>query len=58
MLASSVVDGVPYSAIGMAPSVVTTSASTARSSGIPATANPVESGGCECTTALMSGRSR
>ena len=38
------VDGVPYSAIGMLPSVVTTSASTARVSGIPATANPVASG--------------
>ena len=40
---SSAVDGVPYSAIGMLPSVVTTSASTARVSGMPATAKPVAS---------------
>ena len=38
--------------------VVTTSASTARSRAIPATANPVAIGGCAWTTALMSGRSR
>ena len=37
---------VPYSAMGMLPSVVITSASTARSSGMPATAKPVASGGC------------
>ena len=43
---SSAVDGVPYSAIGMLPSVVITSASTARVSGMPATAKPVASGGC------------
>ena len=49
---SSSVDGVAYSAIGMLPSVVMTSASTARSSGMPATANPVAIGGCACTTAL------
>src|ERR671920_640697 len=42
---SSWVDGVPYAAIGMLPSVVITSASTARSSGMPATANPVASAG-------------
>ena len=42
----------------MLPSVVITSASTARSSGMPATANPVASGGCACTTALTSGRLR
>ena len=53
---SSGVDGVPYSAMGMLPSVVTTSASTARSSGIPATAKPVAIGGCACTTARTSGR--
>src|ERR1700704_1123476 len=46
---SSFVDGVAYSAIGMLPSVVSTSASTARSSGMPATANPVAVGGCACT---------
>src|ERR671913_49658 len=42
---SSWVDGVPYCAMGTLPSVVITSASTARSSGMPATANPVASGG-------------
>jgi hypothetical protein len=52
------VDGVAYSAIGTLPSVVTTSASTARSSGMPATANAVATGGCACTTALTSGRCR
>ena len=35
----------------MLPSVVSTSASTARSSGMPATAKPVAVGGCACTTA-------
>jgi len=38
--------------------IVTTSGSTARSSGMPATAKPVASGGCECTTACTSGRWR
>ena len=52
---SSSVDGVAYSAIGMLPSVVITSASTARSSGMPATAKPVAVGGCACTTALHVG---
>ena len=55
---SSFVDGVAYSAIGTLPSVVTTSASTARSSGMPATAKPVAIGGCACTTAVASGRWR
>jgi hypothetical protein len=55
---SSAVDGVAYSAIGMLPSVVSTSASTARSSAMPATAKPVAVGGCACTTALTSGRLR
>src|SRR6266851_7473475 len=55
---SSLVDGVAYSAIGMLPSVVSTSASTARSSGMPATAKPVAIGGCACTTAWTSGRCR
>ena len=55
---SSFVDGVAYSAIGTLPSVVTTSARTARSSGMPATANPVAIGGCAWTTARASGRWR
>src|SRR3954447_6021962 len=41
---SSDVDGVAYSAIGILPSVVSTSASTARSSGMPATAKPGQAG--------------
>ena len=55
---SSSVDGVPYSAMGMLPRVVITSASTARVNGMPATANPVAIGGCACTTAFTSGRLR
>ena len=38
--------------------VVSTSANTARSSAIPATAKPVAVGGCACTTARTSGRWR
>ena len=52
------VDGVAYSAMGTLPSVVTTSARTARSSGMPATANAVATGGCAWTTAWISGRCR
>ena len=55
---SSLVDGVAYSAIGMLPSVVSTSASTGRVSGMPATAKPVAIGGWACTTACTSGRCR
>ena len=53
---SSAVEGVAYSAIGIPPSVVITSASTARVSGTPATANPVAVAGWACTTARTSGR--
>ena len=55
---SSDVDGVAYSAIGMLPRVVSTSANTARSSGMPATAKPVAMGGCAWQTARASGRCR
>jgi hypothetical protein len=55
---SAMVDGVAYSAIGMLPRVVTTSARTARVSGMPATAKPVAVGGCAWTTAWASGRLR
>ena len=48
------VAGIPLDRAVLA-EVVTTSASTARSSGIPATAKPVAVGGCACTTARASG---
>src|SRR5262249_56383117 len=55
---SSLVDGVAYSAIGMLPSVVMTSARTARSSGMPATANPVAIGGWGGAAAPAAARCR
>ena len=52
------VPGKPYSASGTEPRQMITSGSTPKLSARPATAKPVDAGGCACTTAFTSGRSR
>ena len=54
---SAGVPGRPYAANGTHPRPITTSGSRARFNCLPAVAKPVATGGCACTTDLMSGRS-